>query len=75
MVRQDGDQRRPKVTAGTFDAPDYVTSIKNKERPMPLIFEGYAAEKDDEPDRAIRLFLLQGGAKPSTLTSQYKRTG
>ena len=63
MVGEDGKGRRPKITAKSFDAPDDAPGFEVEGRPMAFVVEGGAADEDDGPNGAVRLFLLQGGAE------------
>ena len=70
IVRVDEELGRPEMTAETFDGPDDATGFEVEGCPASFVVEGGAADEDYRADRAVRLFLLESGAKNVVLASQ-----
>ena len=63
VVRVDEELGRPEMTAEVFDSPDDATDLEVEGCPASFVVEGGAADEDDRAGGAVRLFLLEGGAK------------
>ena len=63
VVGVDEEFGRPEVSVEAFDGPDDATSFQVDRNPGSFVVEGGAADEHDGADGAVRLFLLEGGAK------------
>ena len=63
VVRVDGELGRLEMTAEAFDGPDDATGFEVEGCPASFVAEGGAADEEVRADGAVRLFLLESGAK------------
>ena len=63
VVRVDVELGGPEVAAETFDGPNDPAGFEVKRGPGSFVVESGAADKDDETDGAVGLFLFESRAK------------
>ena len=77
VVRVDEELGRPEMTAEAFNGPNDGTGLEVEGCPASCVVKGGAADEDDRADGAVRLFLLEGGAKTvyATVAAEAERAG